>query len=145
MPGQVASPIGLAVRVVVFLDKDVWSELRFSIVLGTPLLKHTMSNARDTNRDLAGVPLPSPLDSRSWDAVVRELELAPQQERIVRLLMQSKGDKQIASELGIAFPTVRTYLNRVFERAGVSDRMELVHRVYALAIDAWVRGQSPHT
>lgn len=76
---------------------------------------------------------------------MRALELAPQQERIVRLLMQSKGDKQIASELGIAFPTVRTYLNRVFERAGVSDRMELVHRVYAIAIDSWVRGQKPHT
>lgn len=91
----------------------------------------------------ADVPLPHPLDGRAWEAVVRELELAPQQERIVRLIMRSKGDKQIAREMGLGFATVRTYLNRVFERAGVEDRMQLVHRVYAIAIDAWSRDQSP--
>ncbi|MCC7390184.1 MAG: helix-turn-helix transcriptional regulator [Phycisphaerales bacterium] len=70
---------------------------------------------------------------------MRELGLAPQQERIVRLLMQAKADKQIARELGLAQPTVRTYLGRIFERASVEDRMQLVHRVYAIALDAWWR------
>lgn len=102
-----------------------------------------MSSSLDGNSGLTDVPLPSPLDGLSWDAVVRELELAPQQERIVRLIMQSKGDKQIARELGLAFPTVRTYLNRVFDRAGVEDRMQLVHRIYAIAILAWSRDRCP--
>lgn len=98
-----------------------------------------MSSPLDGNPDHGEAPLPQPLDGSAWDAVVRELELAPQQERIVRLIMQSKGDKQIARELGLAFPTVRTYLNRVFDRAGVEDRMQLVHRIYAIAINAWSR------
>ncbi len=102
-----------------------------------------MSSSFDGNSSLTEAPLPSPLDGRSWDAVVRELELAPQQERIVRLIMQSKGDKQIARELGLAFPTVRTYLNRVFDRAGVEDRMQLVHRIYSIAINAWSRDHRP--
>ena len=86
-------------------------------------------------------PLPHPLESQDWEAVVHELEFAPQQERIVRLIMRSKGDKEIAQELGLGFGTVRQYLNRVFERAQVTDRMELVHRVYAIAIRAWIRRQ----
>ena len=57
----------------------------------------------------------------------------------MRLIMLAQGDKQIARELGLAAPTVRTYLGRVFERASVEDRMQLVHRVYAIAIDAWAR------
>lgn len=76
----------------------------------------------------------------AWAAVVHELELAPQQERIVRLIMQSKGDKQIAREMGLSFPTVRTYLSRVFERAEVEDRIQLIHRVYAIAIATWAAG-----
>lgn len=57
--------------------------------------------------------------------------------------MQSKSDKEIAGELRLAFPTVRTYLNRVFSRAGVEDRMQLVHRIYAIAIEAWSQEQRP--
>lgn len=87
-------------------------------------------------------PLPKPLDSQAWAAVVAELALAPQQERIVRLVMLAKADKEIARELGIALPTVRTYLNRVFANAGAVDRMQLVHRVYAVAIRAWAERSS---
>ncbi len=82
-------------------------------------------------------PLPPPLDEQAWAAVICELALAPQQERIVRRIMRSMPDKQIARELGLAMPTVRTYLGRVFERAGVQDRVQLVHRVYAIAFGAW--------
>jgi len=58
--------------------------------------------------------------------------------------MQAKIDKEIAREMGISFATVRTYLKRVFERASVEDRMQLVHRVYAIAIEAWGRDRCPH-
>ena len=84
-------------------------------------------------------PLPRPLDGRAWGAVVRALALTPQQERIVRLIMRRRGNKQIARELGIALPTVRTYLGRVYRSTGVEDREELIHRVYATAIEAWAR------
>lgn len=92
----------------------------------------------------ADSPLPAPLGAREWEAVVRGLSLAPQQERIVRLIMQAKGDKEIAREVGISFPTVRTYLKRIFERADVEDRMQLVHRVYAIAIEEWSRDPRAH-
>ncbi len=101
-----------------------------------------MGSSSDQLLQPADHPLPHPLDGYAWNAVVEQLALAPQQERIVRLIMQSKGDKQIARQLGLAFPTVRTYLKRVFVSAGVEDRMQLVHRVYAIAIEAWARSRS---
>lgn len=99
---------------------------------------HTKATSND-------VPLPPPLGPREWDAIVRELSLAPQQERIVRLIMRSQGDKQIAHAIGIAFPTVRTYLRRVFTQAEVEDRVQLIHRVYAIAVRAWQDAQDKHT
>jgi len=96
-----------------------------------------MDNSAQNRSQPGDTPLPAPLGRDEWDAVVQTLALAPQQERIVWQIMCAKGDKEIAQRIGISLPTVRTYLKQVFERASVEDRMQLVHRVYAIAIDAW--------
>jgi DNA-binding NarL/FixJ family response regulator len=70
-----------------------------------------------------------PLNAHHWQAVVEELRLSPQQIKIVELVLRSAGDREIASVLGLAEPTVRTYLQRVFLRVGVRDRMQLAMRV----------------
>ncbi len=91
-----------------------------------------------------GRKLTLPLDSASWMAVVETLQLAPQQARIVELILRGLRDKQIAAELGLGVPTVRTYLKRVFVRVGVQDRVELVLRVFAVAWDLG-GGRSPQS
>jgi DNA-binding CsgD family transcriptional regulator len=85
----------------------------------------------------ASHPLPPPLDESSWKHVVSTLALAPQEACILELIMQSRSDKHIVSELGLTRSTVRTYLKRSFTKAKVNDRMELVHRVYAVALAHW--------
>jgi hypothetical protein len=45
------------------------------------------------------------------------------------LILENKGDKQIAAELGLSRATVRTYVGRLFVRLGVGDRVALVVRV----------------
>ncbi|MGE0366577.1 MAG: response regulator transcription factor [Phycisphaerales bacterium] len=74
-----------------------------------------------------------PFTETVWLHVALALRLAPQQSRIVELLLQGKRDKQIATELGLTIPTVRTYLARTFQRVGVADRVELILRVFAVA------------
>ena len=61
------------------------------------------------------------------------LGLSPQQARVVALILAGKQDKQIARDMGVGVPTVRTYLTRIFQRTGTSDRVELVVRVFACA------------
>jgi len=73
---------------------------------------------------------PSPFHPAEWDRLTETLGLSPQQARIVELILRGAGDKQIAAALGLSKHTVRTYLNRIFSRLGVSDRLELVIHVF---------------
>jgi DNA-binding NarL/FixJ family response regulator len=72
-----------------------------------------------------------PLSPDRWQELVGLLNLPPQQARIVELILRNHCDKQIAAAMGIKVPTVRTYLRRTFDKLGVSDRLELVLKLFA--------------
>ncbi len=71
------------------------------------------------------------LSQAEWIFVQEELGLSSQQAQVVKCLLQAKGDKQIARELGISMATVRTYMSRLFQKLDVNDRVELVLHVFA--------------
>lgn len=87
--------------------------------------KTTLSNTRKA--------LPLPFDATAWAGIVRSLGLSPQQARIVERILRGMCDKQIALDLGLSVPTVRTYLTRVFHHLEVDDRVQLILRVFAEA------------
>ena len=68
-----------------------------------------------------------------WQAIVIELKLSPQQTLIVESILRGNQDKQIAEELDLSVATVRTYLNRIFERTDVRDRLNLVLMIFKMA------------
>lgn len=74
-----------------------------------------------------------PMSDQTWHSVAESLELSPQQVRVVELILCGKQDKQIATELGLSVPTIRTYLRRIFDRTQTSDRLSLVLCVFAIA------------
>ncbi len=51
--------------------------------------------------------------------------LTPRELDIIRLLGVGLGNKEIASRLGVAVTTVRTHLNRVYDKLGSASRVEL--------------------
>jgi DNA-binding NarL/FixJ family response regulator len=65
-----------------------------------------------------------------WLELKRDLALSPRQADVVEQLLQGHSDKQIAHELQMSVPTVRTHLCRLFTRFGVEDRCELIVHVY---------------
>jgi DNA-binding CsgD family transcriptional regulator len=65
-----------------------------------------------------------------WIELKRDLSLSPRQADVVEQLLQGHSDKQIAHELQMSVPTVRTHLCRLFTRFGVEDRCELIVHVY---------------
>jgi DNA-binding CsgD family transcriptional regulator len=69
-------------------------------------------------------------DEFEWKLLVEGLSLSPRQGQIVYHLASGKSDKQIAKELGVAVPTVRTHLGRLFSKFRVQDRTELVIHVF---------------
>jgi DNA-binding NarL/FixJ family response regulator len=76
---------------------------------------------------------PLPISEDGWKRAAAALRLSPQQARIVEGLLRGMRDKQIAADLDLSVPTVRTYLARMFIKIGVADRVELILRVVALS------------
>jgi DNA-binding NarL/FixJ family response regulator len=74
---------------------------------------------------------PLPLPPEKWNQLVATLKLSPQQTRIVELILRNCGDKQIAAELNLKVPTVRTHLDRIFKRLKIEDRGALVLMLFA--------------
>jgi DNA-binding CsgD family transcriptional regulator len=68
--------------------------------------------------------------AREWSELKRDLGLSPRQADVVEQLLLGHSDKQIAHELQMSVPTVRTHLCRLFTRFGVEDRCELIVHVY---------------
>lgn len=66
-----------------------------------------------------------------WAELKRDLSLSPRQADVVEQLLSGHSDKQIAHELQMSVPTVRTHLCRLFSRFGVEDRCELIVHVYS--------------
>jgi DNA-binding NarL/FixJ family response regulator len=52
-------------------------------------------------------------------------ELTPREVEIVRLVGKGLGNREIAGALGVAVATVRTHLNKVYEKLGAVSRVEL--------------------
>ena len=71
------------------------------------------------------------ITEQEWVSVRESLHLSPRQAQVVKELLQAKGDKEIARDIGISVPTVRTHMDRLFLKLGVEDRMELLVHVFA--------------
>ncbi len=61
-----------------------------------------------------------------WQSLHDLLGLPTRQQQVIRKLFNGLSDKQIADELSIAVPTVRSHLQRLYTRFKVQDRTELV-------------------
>jgi DNA-binding NarL/FixJ family response regulator len=77
--------------------------------------------ARDGNAQ-ASLSQPGSLD------VLAETVLTNREREILELLADGLGNKQIAARLGISANTVKTHLEVIFEKLGVSSRAEAVAR-----------------
>jgi DNA-binding NarL/FixJ family response regulator len=81
----------------------------------------------------------TPLRVRDWKG---DKILTRQEDRIVQLVANGLTNREIAAELRLSEHTVKNYLFRIFEKLGVSSRVELVlfamsKRSDAAGTDKW--------
>jgi DNA-binding NarL/FixJ family response regulator len=57
--------------------------------------------------------------------------LTPREEQVVALVADGLTNRGVASELGLSEHTIKKYLLRIFDKVGISSRVELV--LYALS------------
>ncbi len=65
-----------------------------------------------------------------WNSLIEHLSLPERQTEILTLLLLGESDKEIAQKLAISVPTIRTHLQRIYRRLGVSNRTSLVVEVF---------------
>jgi two-component system nitrate/nitrite response regulator NarL len=70
----------------------------------------------------------------AWRSQTKELvkprtsaRLSPKEQTIINWITQGKRNKEIAYELGTTEQVIKNCLRRVYEKLGVSDRIELAH------------------
>jgi two-component system, NarL family, response regulator DegU len=87
------------------------------------------------------------IDALSSPSSVRVLNakgeglLTPREEQVVNLVAEGSGNREIAQQLGIRENTVKKSLLRIYDKLGVSNRVELV--LYALAHRGTKRASTP--
>jgi two-component system nitrate/nitrite response regulator NarL len=66
-----------------------------------------------------------------WTSSKAEKLLTQQESNIVRLVSKGLGNREIAAQLGLSGHTVKNYLLKIFNKLGISNRVELA--LYAVA------------
>jgi DNA-binding NarL/FixJ family response regulator len=97
------------------------------VAKGQPFVQDALSPVANSDDDLVG-------------ARVRD-RLTPKELRIVALIVQGFKNKEIAQQLGTTEQVIKNYLRNVYDKIGVSDRLELAlftlhHRILAEAAAA---------
>ena len=89
---------------------------------------------RDANPPLPknGSALSFPFPDKHWKAVCGVMGLSGQLERVVELILNDLGDKDIADAMGIGLGTVKVYLARVGKLTNTNGRVQLL--IYLLKI-----------
>jgi two-component system nitrate/nitrite response regulator NarL len=59
------------------------------------------------------------------ESSVRQFKLTPRELDIIRAVVDGHSNKEIAARLGVTEPTVKHHLTSIFDKVGVSNRLEL--------------------
>src|SRR5258707_1287501 len=81
-------------------------------------------------------------------AVIAKVLAVEDELRIVALIVQGYKNKEIATQLGTTEQVIKNYLRNVYDKIGVSDRLELAlftihHRILAEAAAATTGTSAP--
>ena len=94
------------------------------------------------------VAVPSELTENDMVGLRVRDRLTAKELRIVALIVQGYKNKEIASQLGTTEQVIKNYLRNVYDKIGVSDRLELAlftihHRILNEAAAATTQGAAP--
>ncbi len=65
----------------------------------------------------------------AWTEIAHSLALSPRELQIVRGIFDDRTEFALAADLGISPHTVHTHIERLHQKLGVTDRVELVLRI----------------
>jgi DNA-binding NarL/FixJ family response regulator len=80
-------------------------------------------------------------DSSVWSALTdeeeassRSVQLSPREREVLLLLSRGLGNREIGEELGVSIETVKTHVERLYKRLGVTSRTDAVAKALRAGI-----------
>jgi DNA-binding CsgD family transcriptional regulator len=70
--------------------------------------------------------------SEEWGTIVEALNLSSRETQIASAIVEDATEREIAVRLGISHHTVHTYVARLFSKAGVRSRGQLLVRLFGI-------------
>ncbi len=67
---------------------------------------------------------------QEWSELSSDLGFSKRQREVAHGILMGRADRQISQEIGIALPTVRSHIVRLFAKMEVGDRTELVSVIF---------------
>ena len=125
-------PMGVAYKLEVFL-RDRKGEIRGGIRLARPVEMGEFSD-----HELAAVRAMQPVLSRAWVSMIAQSQtdtllssLTLRESDVLECVLNGAANKQIAARLGLALPTVKSHMQNIFRKLGVTNRSGLIARFKA--------------
>lgn len=126
-------PMGMSFKAEVFL-RDPGGRIFAGIRLSRAA---PMGEFRD--QEVAVLQALQPVLSRAWRSVLTEmrvestlLQLTAREAEVLHCLRAGQSNKEICRELGVALPTVKSHVQRIMRKIGVTGRAELLVRLGGL-------------
>jgi ligand-binding sensor domain-containing protein/DNA-binding CsgD family transcriptional regulator len=69
------------------------------------------------------------------DEIFAKFKISPREQEILRLVIQGKSNREMEQALYISLPTVKRHLANIYEKIGVSSRLQLIN---------FLQGRKPH-
>jgi DNA-binding NarL/FixJ family response regulator len=69
------------------------------------------------------------ISPEDWVSIARQLHLSPREFSVAVLIFEGNSRYQIAKRMGCAAGTIRTYIDRLFAKLNVADRLGLALRI----------------
>lgn len=73
------------------------------------------------------------MPAEKWQEIAARLKFSPTQQDVVEHILRNRCNKQIEHDLDLRHGTLRTHLDRIFRKAQVEDRQELVILLCAMS------------
>jgi DNA-binding CsgD family transcriptional regulator len=80
---------------------------------------------------MAGARVETLFSEMEFGDILKQMDISPREGQIIEQILLGYSDKQIAENLDMAVPTIRTHLKRTFSKLGVNGRGELIVHVFA--------------
>lgn len=112
------------------------------IILASLVLdRQGVFNGSHLNPDIAYPEAELYLFTLQCEQAIGQFDLTPREAEVLSLIVRGRSVPHIAERLAISRSTVKTHIERIYQKFGVSERQEMIDRIEAIEVEGEPEGR----